>query len=51
MKGHDNADRAPLLRMTGIGKSFPGVHALQNVSSEEADAKADQACASASVAA
>jgi ABC-type sugar transport system ATPase subunit len=25
---------APLLRMTGISKSFPGVHALQNVSLE-----------------
>ena len=29
------ADRpAPLLRMTGISKSFPGVHALQDVSLE-----------------
>ena len=27
-------ERMPILRMTGISKSFPGVHALQNVSVE-----------------
>jgi len=29
---HDNTNSAPLLRMNGIDKSFPGVHALVNVS-------------------
>jgi ABC-type sugar transport system ATPase subunit len=29
---HDDANSAPLLRMSGIDKSFPGVHALKEVS-------------------
>ena len=29
---HDDTSGAPLLRMSGIDKSFPGVHALKNVS-------------------
>jgi len=31
---HDTANHAPLLRMNRIDKSFPGVHALKNVSLE-----------------